>query len=193
MTHYIHRESSVKVYLARQIQQREVLKKGEFKLNSEILSDYYYDFSRFNDAKGLIDLGFVISKTIKDLNLKFDILMGTAYKGIILCLATAMYSFQMEGKNVQWTFDRKEFKQHGEGGQLIGTDITNKDVLLVDDVVTSGKALQRAITTAQAQHTKSVQCLALIDRTTQKLPLNLYTVLTHKECINLLNFNVIGR
>jgi orotate phosphoribosyltransferase len=180
----------VKTYLAKKIKDYDVLRCGEFKLNSEALSNYYYDFSRFHDSLGLTALGFVVSKTIQSLNLEFDVLMGTAYKGIILCLAANQELFRTTGRNMEWVFDRKEPKDHGEGGQLVGADITNKRVLIVDDVVTSGKALQRAVTTALKHQPKSVECLVLIDRSGCKLPFKLHTVLSHEEALSLINKRV---
>lgn len=186
MSYHLIRQSTVKAYLVKQIKDFDALRCGEFKLNSEVISNYYYDFSRFNTSLGLVALGFVIGKTIKDLNLEFDVLMGTAYKGIILCLAANQEIFRTTGRNVEWVFDRKELKDHGEGGQLVGADITNKRVLIVDDVVTSGKALQRAVTTATRHQPKSIECLVLVDRSEIKLPFKLHTVLSHQEALKLL-------
>jgi orotate phosphoribosyltransferase len=186
MSHHLIRQSTVKTYLIKKIKDFDALRSGEFKLNSEVVSEYYYDFSRFNNSLGLAALGFIISKTIQDLNLEFDVLMGTAYKGIILCLAANQEMFRATGRNVEWVFDRKELKDHGEGGQLVGADITNKRVLLVDDVVTSGKALQRSVNTTMKYQPKSVECLVLVDRSEIKLPFKLHTVLSHQEALTLL-------
>lgn len=88
--------SSMSRYLAKKIIERGVFTIGEFQLNSGNISKYFYDFSKFYDSKGLDELGFAFSKTIQEMQIPFDILFGTAYKGIAICLSTAMVWYKDE-------------------------------------------------------------------------------------------------
>lgn len=181
--------NSVAPYFTRKMVERNVLNIGEFVMNSGLKSIFYYDFSHFNDSKGLIALGFAYTKTIKDLNLQFDILFGTAYKGIIPCLATSMYFFQHcdpVSRNVPWAFDRKEEKVHGEGGNVIGTDLKGKRILILDDVLTSGKAITRAINTVKSHDPASIEILVGVNRSDLKVieGLTIHSIVTHEYVLS---------
>jgi len=184
---------SLSQYLAKKIVERDVLSIGEFQLNSGTTSKFFYDFSKFSDSKGLVELGFVFSKTIQELQIPFDILLGTAYKGIIISLATSLYWHQFETnlkeRNIPWAFDRKEPKKHGEKGSIIGTNIKDKRVLIVDDVFTSGKAMKRSIKTVLDDGAKDYEILVAVNRSEEIEPIQyldgkrIHYITTHNDVL----------
>lgn len=185
--------SSMSRYLAKKIIERGVFTIGEFQLNSGNISKYFYDFSKFYDSKGLDELGFAFSKTIQEMQIPFDILFGTAYKGIAICLSTAMVWYKdetvLKEKNISWAYDRKEPKKHGEKGSIIGNDVRDKKVLIVDDVFTSGKAMQRAINTIMENGAKDYEILVAVNRSEEIEPIQylngkrIHYITTHQEII----------
>ncbi len=184
---------SMSKYLAKRIIERDVLQIGEFYLNSGKFSKFFYDFSKFSDSKGLNELGFVFSKTIQEMQIPFDVLFGTAYKGIMICLATSNVWFNgetvLKEKNIAWGFDRKEPKIHGEKGTIIGSDVKDKTVLIVDDVFTSGKAMERAINTVMNNGAKDFEILVAINRSVEIEPIQyfhrkrIHYITTHEEIL----------
>lgn len=170
-------KSTVEHYLATKILDRGVYSKDKiYVLNGGGQSSYYYKFNEFSNSSGLVELGFSYYTAIKDFNLDFDVLVGVPYKGVIVVLATAFYSFCFppveKEKNIKWAFLRKELKVRGEGGYIIGSDVTGKKVLLLDDVLTSGAALSQALAALELSNPLSVSCLVGVDRNEQlrKLP-----------------------
>src|SRR5437868_2629184 len=97
-----------------------VLRFGEFKLKSGRLSPYFFNAGLFNSGRALADLGRHYANTIVTENLRFDMLFGPAYKGIPLVATTAVALFDDHQRSVAWSFNRKEAKDHGEGGNIVG-------------------------------------------------------------------------
>lgn len=120
------------------------LKFGEFTLKSGRKSPYFFNAGLFNQGEQLVQLGYYYAATLHKSKLKFDGLFGPAYKGIPLVCATAMQLAASFKKNKPYTFNRKEVKDHGEGGQLVGADLSGKIVIL-DDVITAGTAFREAV------------------------------------------------
>lgn len=122
---------------------QNVLKFGEFTLNSGRLSPYFFNMGTVSDGAAYAQLGNAYAQAIIAAKLEFDVLFGPAYKGIPIAVATAI-ALAQQGKNVGVAFNRKEAKDHGEGGMLVGAPVKGR-VLLVDDVLTSGKAIRSAV------------------------------------------------
>jgi orotate phosphoribosyltransferase len=188
-------DKSIKEYLFGKIVKRNVLKVGNFQLNQGTESNYYYDFSEFADSSGITELGFIFWETLKpksfkDLNKDFksfapDVIVGVANKGIVLALAASTYAFTFGNTHVSFAFDRKEEKQHGERGTLVGKDISNKSVVIVDDVVDSGLALTRTVNTVK-QFTSDIKIVVMINRSgiesIDGIPI--VSILTHTEILD---------
>lgn len=124
--------------------QQEVLRFGEFKLKSGRLSPYFFNAGLFNTGQALGKLGRLYAQAIVEAGLSFDVLYGPAYKGIPLAVATAVALAEQHGKNVPYAFNRKEVKDHGEGGRVIGGSLSGR-ILIIDDVITAGTAIREAL------------------------------------------------
>ncbi|XOV83767.1 MAG: orotate phosphoribosyltransferase [bacterium] len=122
---------------------QNVLKFGEFTLNSGRISPYFFNMGSVSDGAAYAQLGQAYAEAILAADIEFDVLFGPAYKGIPIAVATAI-ALAQKGKKVGVAFNRKEAKDHGEGGMLVGAPLEGK-VLLVDDVLTSGKAIRSAV------------------------------------------------
>ncbi|MBA2711388.1 MAG: orotate phosphoribosyltransferase [Tatlockia sp.] len=120
----------------------QVLKFGEFKLKSGRLSPYFFNAGLFYQGEALRQLGHFYAKTLMDQEIQFDHLFGPAYKGLPLATATAI-ALAEAGINTTVTFNRKEAKDHGEGGTLIGAPLHGNTVI-IDDVITAGTAFREA-------------------------------------------------
>lgn len=133
-----------------------VLKFGSFVLKSGRTSPYFFNASGFNTGDDLATLGSCYAHALVDSGIKFDVLFGPAYKGIPLACATAMALAREHGINMPWCFNRKEKKDHGEGGNLVGAPLKG-DILLVDDVITAGTAIRESdeIIKANGAHFKA--------------------------------------
>ncbi|MDY6416001.1 MAG: orotate phosphoribosyltransferase [Succinivibrio dextrinosolvens] len=120
-----------------------VLKFGSFVLKSGRTSPYFFNAGGFNTGEDLSTLGSCYAHALVDAGISFDVLFGPAYKGIPLACATAMALSSEHNRNVPWCFNRKEKKDHGEGGNLVGASLKG-DILLVDDVITAGTAIRES-------------------------------------------------
>lgn len=122
----------------------QVLKFGEFTLKSGRVSPYFFNAGLFYDGDALRQLGQFYAQTLLDNKVEFEHLFGPAYKGLPLATTTAV-ALAEQGQNTTVTFNRKEVKEHGEGGQLIGAPLSGKTVI-IDDVITAGTAFREAQT-----------------------------------------------
>ena len=140
-----------------------VLKFGEFTLKSGRISPYFFNAGLFNTGSHLSQLGVFYAKAIEASGLEFDVLFGPAYKGIPLATATAIALNDSLGRNIPYSFNRKEAKDHGEGGSIVGHPLDG-DILIIDDVITAGTAIREAqdIITANGAKTKGV--IVALDR-----------------------------
>lgn len=120
-----------------------VLKFGSFVLKSGRTSPYFFNAGGFNTGADLATLGECYAHALVDAKISYDVLFGPAYKGIPLACATAMALAKDHNKNVPWCFNRKEKKDHGEGGNLVGAPLKG-DILLIDDVITAGTAIRES-------------------------------------------------
>ena len=139
------------------------LKFGDFTLKSGMKSDYFFDISSFfkNDSLKLLS-DFYVEKIIEE-NLIFDVIFGPAYKGIPLASAVGISYFEKTGNKADLVFDRKEAKDHGEGGNLIGS-LQSKKVLIIDDVLTAGTAIQNSLNLIKNQEAELSAVIVALDR-----------------------------
>jgi len=121
-----------------------VLRFGDFKLKSGRLSPYFFNAGLFNTGGALTALGRFYARAIVDSGIQFDMLFGPAYKGIPLVTAAAIALADQQGRDLPWAFNRKETKDHGEGGRIVGRPLAGR-VLIIDDVITAGTAIRESV------------------------------------------------
>lgn len=124
---------------------QQVLGFGEFTLKSGRVSPYFFNAGRFDTGARLARLGRYYAAAIEAAELDWEVLLGPAYKGIPLVSATAVQLAEQHGRQAPWAFNRKEPKDHGEGGLLVGAPIEGRKVLIVDDIITAGTAIREVI------------------------------------------------
>lgn len=129
--------------------QADVLRFGEFKLKSGRTSPYFFNAGLFNNGRALARLGQYYADAIVASGLEFDVLFGPAYKGITLAASCAIALSDKYDRNVPYCFNRKEAKDHGEGGNLIGAPLVGR-VLIIDDVITAGTAIRESMAIIEA-------------------------------------------
>ncbi|MEX0606888.1 MAG: orotate phosphoribosyltransferase [Halofilum sp. (in: g-proteobacteria)] len=123
--------------------ERGALRFGRFTLKSGRSSPYFFNIGALNSGSALAGLGRAYAQAIVDAGVSADMLFGPAYKGIPLVSATSIALAQEAGRDLPWAFDRKEAKDHGEGGNVVGAPLAGR-VLVVDDVLTAGTAIRQA-------------------------------------------------
>ncbi len=123
---------------------KKVLRFGSFTLKSGRISPYFFNAGLFNTGADLAKLGRYYAAALEDSSLEYDVIFGPAYKGIPIASATVVQLSEVYGKDVPWVCNRKEAKDHGEGGNLIGNSLQGK-VVLVDDVITAGTAIRESM------------------------------------------------
>ncbi|PAU61376.1 orotate phosphoribosyltransferase [Pseudomonas sp. PIC25] len=143
--------------------ERGVLRFGEFTLKSGRTSPYFFNAGLFNSGLALAQLGRFYAAAVVDSGIAFDVLFGPAYKGIPLAAATAVALAERHQLDVPWCFNRKEAKDHGEGGTLVGAPLKGR-VLIVDDVITAGTAIREVMQIIQAQGAQAAGVLIALNR-----------------------------
>ncbi len=123
--------------------QKNVLKFGEFKTKAGRLSPYFFNAGLFNDGISLLKLGEFYAQSIKKSGIAYDMLFGPAYKGITLVASIAI-ALAKNGHNVPYAYNRKEAKDHGEGGVIVGAPLTGR-VLIIDDVISAGTSVRESV------------------------------------------------
>ena len=121
-----------------------VLRFGEFTLKSGRVSPYFFNAGLFNSGSSLARLGRFYAQAIVDSGIEFDLLYGPAYKGIPLAAVTAAALFDHHGIDIPYAFNRKEAKEHGEGGSIVGHQLEGR-VAIIDDVITAGTAIRESM------------------------------------------------
>ncbi len=143
--------------------QRDVLRFGEFTLKSGRSSPYFFNAGLFNTGAALAELGACYAQVIIEQALDFDVLFGPAYKGIPLVSAIAIALSTQHGSDKPYAFNRKEVKDHGEGGSIVGARVNGR-VLIVDDVITAGTAIREAVDIIAAEGGTTTAILIALDR-----------------------------
>ena len=141
----------------------DILRFGEFTLKSGRVSPYFFNAGLFNTGRKLGFLARCYAAAIADSGLQFDVLFGPAYKGIPLVSATAMALASEHDIDKPWCFNRKEAKDHGEGGSIVGAELRG-EVLIVDDVITAGTAITEAAEILAAQKASLKGIAVAMDR-----------------------------
>jgi orotate phosphoribosyltransferase len=153
-----HQQRFVQLALA-----RTALRFGEFRLKSGRQSPYFFNAGLFNDGESLATLGECYAAALSASSVEYDMLFGPAYKGIPLVAATAIALARQQRRTVSWAFNRKEAKDHGEAGLIVGTPLAGR-VVIVDDVITAGTAVRESIELIRQAGATPVAMLLALDR-----------------------------
>ena len=143
--------------------QREVLRFGDFTLKSGRQSPYFFNMGRIDSGAALAQLGRAYAAAVVTSGIEIDMLFGPAYKGIALAAATAIALADQHQRDLPWAYNRKEAKDHGEGGVLVGAPLKGR-VLIVDDVMTAGTAVRESLALIRAQGAEPAGVLIALDR-----------------------------
>ncbi len=141
----------------------QVLRFGSFTLKSGRVSPYFFNAGLFNTGEHLTRLSRFYAAAIQDSGIDFDTLFGPAYKGIPLAAVTALSLFDQHQRNIPYCFNRKEAKDHGEGGNIVGAPLAGK-VLIIDDVITAGTAIREAMEIIDAAGAQASGVVIALDR-----------------------------
>lgn len=145
----------------------QALKFGKFTLKSGRESPYFFNLGLFNTGALLSNLATSYAQAIVASGIEFDILFGPAYKGIPLAAITVAKLAELAPEkygNIGYSFNRKEKKDHGEGGSIVGCPLQNKRILIIDDVITAGTAINEAFEIIAQEKGECVGCIIALDR-----------------------------
>lgn len=140
-----------------------VLKFGEFELKSGRISPYFFNTGLFNTGAQLQKLGQFYAQALIESEMEIDIFYGPAYKGIPLAVATAMAYSELTKTDMPFAFNRKEAKDHGEGGLLVGSPLNGR-VLIIDDVITAGTSVRESVEIIRNANATPAGVLIALDR-----------------------------
>jgi orotate phosphoribosyltransferase len=140
-----------------------VLRFGRFTLKSGRVSPYFFNAGLFNSGSSLARLGKFYAQAIVDSGIRFDVLYGPAYKGIPLAAVTAAALYDQHGIDIPYAFNRKEAKDHGEGGSIVGHPLEGR-ILIIDDVITAGTAIRESMEVISAQGATPAGVVIALDR-----------------------------
>ncbi|QYA34075.1 orotate phosphoribosyltransferase (plasmid) [Macrococcus psychrotolerans] len=178
----------------------EIIKFGDFTLKSGRKSPYFFNFGSFHNGMRLWDLGEFYADYIYENKIEFDVIFGSAYKGIPIALATTFVLNKKYKMNIDYVFNRKEEKSYGDNGKFIGAEIKSRKVLALDDVLTSGKTVLETIEMIREANGELVGYLVALDRQengidsnilashfiSQKYNLNIYSISSIRDVIDSL-------
>jgi len=140
-----------------------VLRFGDFTLKSGRVSPYFFNAGLFNTGASLARLGRFYARAIVDSGIAFDLLYGPAYKGIPLAAATSVALADHHSRDLPYAFNRKEAKDHGEGGSIVGSPLAG-NVLIIDDVITAGTSVRESVEIIEAQGARAAGVVIALDR-----------------------------
>jgi orotate phosphoribosyltransferase len=140
-----------------------VLRFGEFTLKSGRVSPYFFNAGLFNTGVSLAKLGRYYAQAIVDSGIGFDVLYGPAYKGIPLAAVTAAALYDQHGLDLPYAFNRKEAKDHGEGGVIVGHALEGK-VLIIDDVISAGTSVRESVEIIKGENAIPAGVVIALDR-----------------------------
>ena len=178
--------------------ENEILRFGEFTLKSGRISPYFFNAGLFNTGGKLSFLAGCYADAIVDAKIEYDVLFGPAYKGIPLATATSMALANKHNVNKPYCFNRKEAKAHGEGGSIVGAQLSG-NVLIVDDVITAGTAVREAagiissngahlngIAVAMDRQEKGTGSLSAIQEIEQSYQIKVVSIISLQDIVNYL-------
>lgn len=142
---------------------QKVLRFGEFTLKSGRISPYFFNAGLFNSGQALAKLGRFYAAALMEANVPFDVLFGPAYKGIPLATTTAVALFDHHNVDTPYVFNRKEAKDHGEGGSLVGAPLVG-NIMIIDDVITAGTAIREVMSIIQNAQASPAGVLIALNR-----------------------------
>jgi len=145
------------------VTEHNILRFGEFTLKSGRKSPYFFNAGLFNTGAALGFLGSCYAKAVNNSGLDFDIIFGPAYKGIPLASASSIAFWHEFKQDIPWCFNRKEAKDHGEGGNIVGSELKDR-VLVIDDVITAGTAIREIMDLISAAGAKAAGVVVALDR-----------------------------
>lgn len=180
----------------------QALQFGQYQLKSGLQSPYFMNLGNVASGSGIDKVGYAFARRISELNFNPDVLFGPAYKGIPLVTTTSTNLLNF-GFDVGIAFNRKEVKQHGEGGSLVGTDLQSKRVLIIDDVITDGASKIEAAELVRQNGGIPIGVLVALDRkerdpvsggtfletAEEKMGLGVYSVATIKDVLAYLKLH----
>jgi orotate phosphoribosyltransferase len=140
-----------------------ILRFGEFTLKSGRHSPYFFDAGRFATGRALIQVGRFYARAIIASGIRFDMLFGPAYKGIPLACAAAIALAEQYDMDVPYAFNRKETKSHGEGGNIVGTPLHGR-ILIIDDVISAGTSVRESMALIMASHASLAGLVVALNR-----------------------------
>ena len=143
--------------------EQEVIRFGEFTLKSGRKSPYFFNAGLFKTGEAMSKLGKFYAQALVNSGIEFDILFGPAYKGIPLATATAVALSEQHGCNVPWCFNRKEVKDHGEGGNIVGAALEGR-AIIVDDVISAGTAVREVMQIIEPSDATPAAVMIALDR-----------------------------
>jgi orotate phosphoribosyltransferase len=143
--------------------EREILRFGNFTLKSGRTSPYFFNAGLFNTGSALAKIGQFYAEAIVNSGVNYDVLFGPAYKGIPLASVTAAALYEHHHIDIPYAFNRKEIKSHGEGGQIVGSELAGR-ILVIDDVITAGTAIREAAELILAHGATMAGVLIALDR-----------------------------
>lgn len=141
----------------------DVLRFGKFTLKSGRTSPYFFNAGLFDSGSSMLQLSRFFARSIESSKIEFDVLFGPAYKGITLSCASAMSLSEASGKDIPFAFNRKEKKDHGEGGNMVGAPLKGK-IAIIDDVITAGTAIRESFEIISAHNASPTAVFVAMDR-----------------------------
>ena len=140
-----------------------VLRFGEFTLKSGRISPYFFNTGLFDSGASMLKFSRFFAASIENSAIEYDVLFGPAYKGITLSCATSMALSENNGKEMPFAFNRKEKKDHGEGGSLVGAELKGR-IAIIDDVITAGTAIRESFEIIEANGATACAVFLALDR-----------------------------
>lgn len=143
---------------------KNVLKFGEFTLKSGRVSPYFFNAGLFNTGASLAKLGDYYSQAIEAAHVDYQLIYGPAYKGIPLAAVTSASLYRLFKKDIAYAYNRKEIKDHGEGGMIVGYPLQHQKIMIIDDVISAGTSVRESVDIIKHQNATLTGVVVALDR-----------------------------